>query len=66
VPDLKLTRSEPERDIRGIFRVHQPGCRYRAADGESPQIANRQERDGSFSLPNILHRYGSPDRIGAR
>ncbi|HET7446026.1 MAG TPA: serine--tRNA ligase [Solirubrobacterales bacterium] len=26
-------------------------------------IENRQERDGSFTLPNILHRYGCPDRI---
>jgi seryl-tRNA synthetase len=29
-------------------------------------IENRQERDGSFSLPNILHSYGSPARIDAR
>jgi seryl-tRNA synthetase len=29
-------------------------------------IENRQERDGGFTLPNILHRYGSPDRIGAQ
>jgi seryl-tRNA synthetase len=27
-------------------------------------IENRQERDGGFTLPNILHRYGAPDRIG--
>jgi seryl-tRNA synthetase len=26
-------------------------------------IENRQERDGGFSLPNTLHRYGSPARI---
>jgi seryl-tRNA synthetase len=26
-------------------------------------MENRQERDGSFTLPNTLHRYGSPDRI---
>jgi seryl-tRNA synthetase len=26
-------------------------------------IENRQERDGGFTLPNILHRFGSPDRI---
>ncbi len=26
-------------------------------------IENRQERDGGFTLPNILHRYGCPDRI---
>jgi seryl-tRNA synthetase len=26
-------------------------------------IENRQERDGGFSLPNILHKYGSPERI---
>jgi len=26
-------------------------------------IENRQEREGGFSLPNILHQYGSPERI---
>jgi seryl-tRNA synthetase len=26
-------------------------------------IENRQERDGGFTLPKILHRYGSPARI---
>jgi seryl-tRNA synthetase len=26
-------------------------------------IENRQERDGGFTLPNILHRFGSPERI---
>ncbi len=26
-------------------------------------IENRQERDGGFTLPNILHQYGCPDRI---
>jgi seryl-tRNA synthetase len=26
-------------------------------------IENRQERDGSFTLPNSLHKYGSPERI---
>jgi seryl-tRNA synthetase len=29
-------------------------------------IENRQEADGSFSLPNSLHRFGAPDRISAR
>jgi seryl-tRNA synthetase len=29
-------------------------------------IENRQEADGSFSLPNSLHSYGAPDRISAR
>jgi seryl-tRNA synthetase len=29
-------------------------------------IENRQERDGGFTLPNILHQYGAPDRIGAQ
>ncbi|MFN8215387.1 MAG: serine--tRNA ligase [Solirubrobacterales bacterium] len=29
-------------------------------------IENRQERDGSFSLPNSLQAYGCPDRIAAR
>jgi seryl-tRNA synthetase len=67
------------------YQARRLACRYRAADGESPQavhtlngtavavgrtmialIENRQERDGSFSLPNTLHRYGSPDRIAPR
>jgi seryl-tRNA synthetase len=26
-------------------------------------IENRQESDGSFTLPNSLHRYGAPERI---
>jgi seryl-tRNA synthetase len=26
-------------------------------------IENRQERDGSFTLPNTLHPYGAPERI---
>jgi seryl-tRNA synthetase len=65
------------------YQARRLGCRYRAADGESPQavhtlngtalavgrtmialIENRQERDGSFTLPNALHRYGAPERIG--
>jgi seryl-tRNA synthetase len=29
-------------------------------------IENRQESDGSFTLPTILQRYGSPDRIAHR
>jgi seryl-tRNA synthetase len=29
-------------------------------------IENRQESDGSFTLPNSLHRYGAPGRIAAR
>jgi seryl-tRNA synthetase len=29
-------------------------------------IENRQERDGGFTLPNILHRFGSPDRIATQ
>ncbi len=67
------------------YQARRLGCRYRPADGESPQavhtlngtavavgrtmialIENRQERDGSFTLPNTLHRYGSPERIEAR
>jgi seryl-tRNA synthetase len=28
-------------------------------------IENRQESDGSFTLPKTLHRYGAPDRIAA-
>jgi seryl-tRNA synthetase len=27
-------------------------------------MENRQERDGSFTLPETLRRYGAPDRIG--
>jgi seryl-tRNA synthetase len=27
-------------------------------------MENRQERDGGFTLPTILHSYGSPERIG--
>ena len=27
-------------------------------------MENRQERDGSFSLPSILHSYGAPEKIG--
>jgi seryl-tRNA synthetase len=27
-------------------------------------IENRQERDGGFTLPNTLHRYGAPEKIG--
>jgi seryl-tRNA synthetase len=29
-------------------------------------IENRQEADGSFSLPKTLHRFGAPDRISPR
>jgi seryl-tRNA synthetase len=29
-------------------------------------IENRQESDGSFTLPNSLHRYGAPDKIAAQ
>ncbi len=67
------------------YQARRLGCRYRPADGESPQavhtlngtavavgrtmialIENRQERDGSFTLPNTLHRYGAPERIASR
>ncbi len=67
------------------YQARRLGCRYRPAEGESPQavhtlngtavavgrtiialIENRQERDGSFTLPNTLHRYGSPERIQAQ
>jgi len=66
------------------YQARRLSCRYRAADGESPQtvhtlngtavavgrtmialIENRQERDGGFTLPTILHSYGAPERIGA-
>ncbi|MBW8060743.1 MAG: serine--tRNA ligase [Solirubrobacterales bacterium] len=29
-------------------------------------IENRQERDGGFTLPNILHPFGVPERIASR
>ena len=29
-------------------------------------IENRQDREGGFTLPNILYRYGCPERIPAR
>ncbi|HEY1855023.1 MAG TPA: serine--tRNA ligase [Solirubrobacterales bacterium] len=29
-------------------------------------IENRQERDGSFTIPSVLHRLGAPDRISPR
>jgi seryl-tRNA synthetase len=29
-------------------------------------IENRQERDGGFTLPKTLHRYGCPERIAPR
>jgi seryl-tRNA synthetase len=29
-------------------------------------IENRQDRDGGFTLPNTLHRYGAPERIAPR
>ena len=64
------------------YQARRLGCRYRPADGESPQavhtlngtavavgrtmialIENRQERDGGFTLPKTLHRYGAPERI---
>ena len=64
------------------YQARRLGCRYRAADGESPQavhtlngtavavgrtmialIENRQDRDGGFTLPKTLHKYGAPERI---
>ena len=27
-------------------------------------IENRQDRDGGFTLPSILHSYGAPEKIG--
>jgi len=29
-------------------------------------IENRQERDGTFTLPSSLHRFGAPEKIGPR
>jgi seryl-tRNA synthetase len=67
------------------YQARRLGCRYRPADGESPQVAhtlngtavavgrtmialieNRQARDGGFTLPNTLHRYGAPERIASQ
>jgi seryl-tRNA synthetase len=64
------------------FQARRLNCRYRAADGESPEavhtlngtavavgrtmialIENRQEQDGSFTLPTSLHSFGAPARI---
>jgi seryl-tRNA synthetase len=64
------------------YQARRLGCRYRAADGETPQavhtlngtavavgrtiialIENRQESDGSFTLPSTLYPYGAPERI---
>jgi seryl-tRNA synthetase len=66
------------------FQARRLSCRYRPADGESPQavhtlngtavavgrtmialMENRQDRDGGFTLPSILHTYGAPERIGS-
>lgn len=65
------------------YQARRMACRYRAAEGEAPQVVhtlngtaiavgrtiialmeNRQERDGAFTLPTILHSYGAPARIG--
>ncbi|HEY5976456.1 MAG TPA: serine--tRNA ligase [Solirubrobacterales bacterium] len=65
------------------YQARRLSCRYRSADGESPEmlhtlngtavavgrtiialIENRQDRDGGFTLPSILHSYGAPARIG--
>ncbi len=67
------------------YQARRLGCRFRAADGESPEavhtlngtatavgrtiialIENRQDGDGSFTVPSILHRYGAPDRISTQ
>ena len=66
------------------YQARRLSCRYRSADGESPEmvhtlngtavavgrtiialIENRQERDGGFTLPSILHSFGAPERIGS-
>ena len=67
------------------YQARRLGCRYRPADGESPEVVhtlngtalavgrtmialieNGQDRDGGFTLPKTLHRYGSPERIPAQ
>jgi seryl-tRNA synthetase len=67
------------------YQARRLACRYRAADGESPQtvhtlngtavavgrtmialIENGQDRDGGFTLPKTLHKYGAPERISAQ
>ena len=64
------------------YQARRLGCRYRPADGESPEavhtlngtatavgrtiialIENRQEADGSFTVPKTLHQFGAPERI---
>jgi seryl-tRNA synthetase len=66
------------------YQARRLSCRYRAADGESPEvlhtlngtavavgrtvialIENRQDGDGGFSVPSILHSFGAPERIAA-
>jgi len=66
------------------YQARRLGCRYRSAEGETPQavhtlngtavavgrtilalIENRQDRDGTFTVPNTLHSYGVPEKIGA-
>ncbi len=66
------------------YQARRLGCRYRPAEGETPQavhtlngtavavgrtiialIENRQEQDGAFTVPNTLHSYGVPEKIGA-
>jgi seryl-tRNA synthetase len=65
------------------YQARRLSCRYRAAEGESPEMVhtlngtavavgrtiialmeNRQDRSGRFTLPNILHSYGAPEKIG--
>jgi seryl-tRNA synthetase len=67
------------------YQARRLSCRYRPAEGESPQVAhtlngtavavgrtiialmeNRQTDNGGFTLPNILHSYGAPEKIMSR
>ena len=51
-----------------VFEDYRVGAVLRHPFGRTiiALIENRQERDGSFTLPKILHSYGCPDRIGAQ
>jgi seryl-tRNA synthetase len=84
IPSQKRYRELTSCSNTTDYQARRLSCRYRAGDGESPQvlhtlngtavavgrtmialIENRQERDGGFTVPNILHSFGAPERIGA-
>jgi seryl-tRNA synthetase len=82
IPSQKRYRELTSCSNTTDYQARRLGCRYRAADGESPQavhtlngtavavgrtmialIENRQDRNGGFTLPKTLHKYGCPERI---